>query len=53
MNKEIQRGFISPSGIGAMLIMLIVAGVVIGAGLALGLPALWELVKPFLHRVTA
>lgn len=37
----------------SMVVALLVAGALIAAALIFGVPWLWELVKPWLHEVTA
>lgn len=46
-----QRGFYGLDFAG-FFIALVVVGALIGVVLTLGLPWLWELVRPFIHEVT-
>lgn len=50
MNKY-QRGYL-PDFFGGLLIVLAVVCVAVGALLAVGVPWLWSVVKPFIHAVT-
>ncbi len=47
-----QKGFISERDFVQFMIVLVLLGVGIGAVLFLGLPALWEWVKPLIHAAT-
>ena len=47
-----QKGFISERDFVQFMIVLVLLGVGIGAVLFLGLPALWEWVKPLIHSAT-
>lgn len=45
-----QRGYID---LGGAFLFLLIAGIIIGLFLSIGLPWLWELVKPWIHSATA
>ena len=47
-----QKGFISELDFMQFMIVLVLLGVGIGALLFLGVPALWEWVKPLIHAAT-
>ena len=48
-----QNGFISEHDFVRFMIVLVLLGIGIGAVLFLGVPALWEWVKPLIHAATA
>ena len=48
-----QKGFISERDFLAFIISLVLLGVVLGAVLFLGVPALWWFIKPLIHAATA
>ncbi|MGL4404742.1 MAG: hypothetical protein ACRCT6_03220 [Notoacmeibacter sp.] len=48
-----QKGFISGGDVKAMFFMLIMFGVFIGFVLFVGIPWLWQYIKPFVHAMTA
>lgn len=48
-----QKGFISEHDFVQFVITLFFIGVIFGAVLFLGIPALWELLKPLIHAATA
>jgi hypothetical protein len=50
--KQRQRGFGAPDFSGWFATLLLV-GAVVGFAVAIGVPALWVLVKPLLHSLTA
>lgn len=50
MNK--QKGYVNLNFTG-IIIGFIIVGVAIGVPITLGVPILWEWVKPFLHTITA
>ncbi len=45
-----QRGYID---LGGAFLFLFIVGIVMGLILSVGLPWLWELVKPWIHSATA
>lgn len=47
-----QLGFISPGDMQAFFITLIVIGILIGTLLAIGIPWIWNLIKPWIHTIT-
>lgn len=47
-----QKGFISERDFMQFMIVLVLLGVGIGALLFLGVPSLWEWVKPLIHAAT-
>lgn len=48
-----QKGFISERDFFHFVIAMVLLGAALGAVLFLGVPALWELVKPLIHSATA
>ena len=50
MNK--QKGYVNLDFTG-IIIGAIIVGVAIGVSITLGVPILWEWVKPILHAITA
>lgn len=48
-----QTGFIDSDAITTFIVILVVLGVAGGIAVSFGLPWLWNLIKPFLHQVTA
>lgn len=48
-----QKGFISERDFFTFIIALVLLGVVLGAVLFLGVPALWGFIKPLIHAATA
>lgn len=39
--------------LGAFILVILVMGVFLGITLTLGLPILWEWIKPFIHAISA
>lgn len=52
MPVKYQKGFISERDFMQFMIVLVLLGVGIGALLFLGVPALWEWVKPLINAAT-
>ena len=50
--KDKQKGYVQLDFTG-IIIGSIVVGVAIGVSITLGVPILWEWVKPILHAITA
>ena len=50
--KHDQKGFIDADAVATMFVVLILFGVVVGWGLAVGVPWLWGVIKPFIHAAT-
>ena len=48
-----QKGFINERDFFTFTIALVLLGVVLGAVLFLGVPALWGFIKPLIHAATA
>ncbi len=48
-----QKGFINERDFNWFMVLLVVFGIFIGALLFVGLPALWSVLKPFIHAWTA
>ena len=48
-----QNGFISEHDFVQFMLVLVLLGIGISAVLFLGVPALWEWVKPLIHAATA
>lgn len=44
--------YLNDSDLKAMVIFLILICIGLGVLLAIGLPALWDLIKPFIHEAT-
>lgn len=52
MPVKYQKGFISDRDFVQFMVVIVLLGFGIGALLFLGIPALWELVKPLIHAAT-
>lgn len=50
MNRTKQRGYLPD--LTSFFLMLILAGFLLGIGVAYGVPALWNFVKPYIHEMT-
>jgi hypothetical protein len=50
--KHDQKGFIDADAVTTTFVVLVIFGVVVGWGLAVGIPWLWGVIKPFIHAAT-
>ena len=50
--KHDQKGFIDADAVATMFVVLILFGVVVGWGLAVGVLWLWGVIKPLIHAAT-